>query len=96
MNTSVSTNTTVNEILGILNNSTGGLPGNGTNGGNSTGGCTITNNIQIFCGGNSTSGGGNGGGTGGGVNPPVGNCASSNILVNSTKYSFYQNSAEKC
>ena len=76
-----------------MNNSTGGLPGNGTNGGNSTAGCSIINNIQVYCGGNSTNGGGDN--PGGGVIPPVGNCASTNILVNNTKYSFFQNSAEK-
>jgi hypothetical protein len=75
--------------LTIVNstNSAGGGTGGG-NGGSTGSGCTLINNIQVFCGNdtvnattNGSTGGGTGGCTGGGTVPVLNNCNSTNVLV---------------
>lgn len=78
-------------------NSTGGGTGNGTGNGTNGEGCSVINNINVYCGNctqNSTGGGnGTGGGTGGGNGtgggPVLDNCNSTNILSDKGYYEFW-------
>lgn len=70
-------------------NGTGGLPGDGS------GGCSLINNIYVYCGGNGTNvttdgnSTGNGTGNGTGPGPVVDNCKSTNVLLDQEYYEFW-------